>query len=108
MLNRSLWMQGNSIVRVLDEKENMVLVIDCAHLSMPRWETLHILQQYHQMDEADWKREGCSAKSVDELSHQAKQIMHERFTMNMPRKPPTITPAAASRTLSWFCANSAT
>ena len=75
MLNRSLWMHGNSIVRVLDEKENMVLVIDCTHLSMPRWETLHILQRYQQMDEADWKKEGCFAKSIDELSHQAKQII---------------------------------
>ena len=80
-MKNSLWKRDNSILRVLDGKENMVLVIDCVHLSMPRWETVHILQQYHQMDEADWKREGCFAKSVDELSHQAKQIMHERFTI---------------------------
>ncbi len=80
-MKNSLWKRDNSILRVLDEKENMVLVIDCVHLSMPRWETLHILQQYHQMDEADWKREGCFAKSVDELSHQAKQIMSSTARM---------------------------
>ena len=37
MQKNSLWKRDDSILRVLDERENERLVIDCVHPTMPRW-----------------------------------------------------------------------
>lgn len=66
--------KGNCIIRVLDEKDSMVFVIDCIKKTMPYWCNLSLLSDF----------EICYEKfetSTEELSAAEKRIMHERYTL---------------------------
>lgn len=50
MQKNSLWKRDDSILRLLDERESEVLVIDCVHPTMPRWIKSGKIQGYTQIE----------------------------------------------------------
>lgn len=68
---------GDSIIRVLDEKASGVFVIDCIKKTMPYWCEASSVSDYDICSEDEL---GFIARS-EELSAAEKRIMHERYTL---------------------------
>ena len=69
--------KGNCIIRILNEKEDKVLIIDCIKKTMPYWCEASSLLDYDICLEDEL---GFIAKS-EELSAAEKRIIHERYTL---------------------------
>lgn len=70
----------NQIIRVLQTKDNKVLLIDCLKRTMPVWITLSEIEKYVDCSE----EELCKVTNVDihrELNGDEKKIAHARFTL---------------------------
>ena len=72
-MKNSLMKKESSIIRVLDTKDNKVLIIDCIKKTMPKWYDISFLCDYEKYSEFDNREE--------DLDLNSKRIMHERFTM---------------------------
>ncbi len=71
-MKNSLMKKDNSIIRILDTKDDMVFVIDCIKLTMPDWYDKSVLDGF----------EKCSEEEISEPTDlNSKRIMHERFTL---------------------------
>lgn len=80
MRKNKLFRHEGTILRVLEEKEDSVLSIDCGKRSMPRWISLEELRKDVEIAEEDFLAE--MGKEVPEgLSATARKVMRERFTV---------------------------
>lgn len=80
MRKNKLFRHEGTILRVLEEKEDSVLSIDCGKRSMPRWISLEELRKDVEIAEEDFLAE--MGKEVPEgLSTTARKVMRERFTV---------------------------
>lgn len=73
-MTNKLMKKEDSIIRILEEKDSRVFVIDCVKKTMPYWCDLSSLSDY----------EICCEEfeaSTEELSAAQKRIMHERYTL---------------------------
>ena len=75
MQKNELLKYGDSIFRILDIQEDMLLVIDCLHQSMPKWVQTCI------MSSCEKEAELPSIPEYDSLDKNARRIVHTRFTM---------------------------
>ena len=80
-MKNSLWKRDDSILRVLDERENERLVIDCVHPTMPRWVKSGRIQGYTQIEESEFLNEHSAVRNEDEIPSSVQRIIHERFTV---------------------------
>ena len=53
MQKNDLMMIDNSIIRILDVKDDSVLFVSCIRQSMPKWETKANLTQYKKCSDQD-------------------------------------------------------
>ena len=85
MQKNELYRNNNSIIRVLEAKNNTVFVIDCINKTMPQWIGISFFK--------DWER--CSEKTLQEITNIKLQdiktvspedfkVAHQRYTMIAP------------------------
>ncbi len=74
--------------RILAERENEYLIIDCSLLHMPEWKRKEFLIEGNPVSEEEMIS-SCNIRYVmfDELSPEDKRTVHERFTMIAPILP---------------------
>ena len=80
-MKNSLWRRDNSILRVLDERENEALVIDCVHPAMPIWIRSDELLGYRQIKESELRLASSEMSREDNMSVEVQRIMRKRFTI---------------------------
>ena len=82
MKKNDLLCYGNCIVRVLDIRNENVLVIDCIKKTMPKWILVDALSAYDLCTEVElWQVAGRSVCDFDELDAAHKRQVYERYTM---------------------------
>lgn len=74
-MKKKLMKKGNCIIRVLDEKDSRVFVIDCVKKIMPVWYDTSFLADY------EICLEDVLTRTEKSLSAAEKRIMHERYTL---------------------------
>lgn len=72
-MKNSLMRKDDSIIRILDIKDDKIFVIDCIKKTMPKWYDISFVSEYEQCSEFDINKE--------DLDLNLKRIMHERFTL---------------------------
>ena len=65
--------KDDSIIRILDIKDDKIFVIDCIKKTMPKWYDISFISGYEKCSEFDISKE--------DLDSNSKRIMHERFTL---------------------------
>ena len=78
LMKNELMKKEDSIIRILDEKEDKVLIIDCIKKTMPIWCTASFLSDYELCLEDEL---GLDTRREESLSAAEKRIMHERYTL---------------------------
>ena len=79
MKNQIYKCQG-TLLRVLQEKDREVIVIDCIKRTMPQWMPVSVLQNGTQVTEEEmW--EMTAVKLPGNLTQKCKKVMRQRFTM---------------------------
>ena len=81
MQKNSLLKRDDSILRVLDERENEALVIDCVHPVMPTWIQKDELLGCTQIEESEIWPASNGISREDDIPVDAQRIMRERFTI---------------------------
>lgn len=82
MEKNSLWKFDNAVLRVLDVKENFVLVMDCIKRTMPRWVEAQELESFEEIT----LQEVCDTtvielSDMDSLDADSRRLAYERYTM---------------------------
>ena len=72
-MKNSLMKKDDSIIRILDIKDDKIFVIDCIKKTMPKWYDISFISGYEKCSEFDISKE--------DLDSNSKRIMHERFTL---------------------------
>lgn len=72
-MKNSLMRKDDSIIRILDIKDDKIFVIDCIKKTMPKWYDISFVSEYEKCSEFDISKE--------DLDLNSKRIMHERFTL---------------------------
>ena len=89
MKKHDLLQSGDSIIRVLDVRDDRILVIDCLKQTMPVWVESELLESY--VGCTGGELFGVSSVDVigdtDALDADQRKIMHERYTMIAPILP---------------------
>lgn len=71
-----------NIIRVLDSKDDMVLIIDCIKQSMPTWICQSELIDYIECSEQELLTiTNMKLTDVESLNAVSKRIVHERYTL---------------------------
>lgn len=82
MQKNDLLKKNDSIIRVLDMKEESVLIIDCTKKTMPKWVTTAALSDYMNCSEADLLNDtDMVLLEVDMLDADSRRFIHEHFTL---------------------------
>lgn len=76
-MKNKLMKKEDSIIRILDAKENKALIIDCIKKIMPVWCDMSFLDDY----EICFEDELGFVTRTDIISAAEKRIMHERYTL---------------------------
>lgn len=88
MRNNDLIRFEDRVFRVLEIRDNDVLVIDCIKRQMPKWIPAEELKEYISCTEDDLQTIAQFAEqSYDELSPTARKVCHERYTLIAPIIP---------------------
>ena len=82
MKKNELLKYGDSIIRILEIKDDSVLIVDCIHKSMPRWIKQFDLASYENCSQqelyANTRKAICDYDSLDKES---RRFVHEHFTL---------------------------
>lgn len=73
---------NNTLLRVLEVKDDSILVIDCDNLTMPKWITLTDIPEYKIIQDTLSVR-----YDLDSLDSKSKKFAHEHFTLIAPILP---------------------
>ena len=77
-MKNNLLKKQNSIIRILDKKEDKILIIDCIKKTMPVWCDKSFLCDYEICFEEEL---GFAIREEETLSAADKRVMHERYTL---------------------------
>ena len=77
-MKNKLMKKDDRIIRILDIKENRVLIIDCIKKTMPVWCDESFISDYEICSEDELN---FTIRDVESLSAAEKRIMHERYTL---------------------------
>ena len=82
LMHNRLIKHENHLVRVLDERENLCLIVDCLQRSMPRWENRVVFSAWEECPEHELTTmTGKQMPQYGELSLEERRFAHEHFTM---------------------------
>ena len=85
MQKNELYSKDNSIIRVLEEKEDKILVIDCIRIKMPQWKELSYLDGWEQCSqETLYDIANIEVPEIDSLCPESRKKAYERYTMIAP------------------------
>ena len=84
-MKNDLYFKDNSIVRVLEVREDKALVIDCVRRTMPQWKDIVSLAGWDQCSqETLYEITGVDLPEIDFLSSESRKVAYERYTMIAP------------------------
>lgn len=82
MRKSELLEHGGVILRILEEKEERLFVVNCVHQSMPKWVEKETLHSYGACSEEELaSRTGREIRDYDELDKESRRFAHEHFTL---------------------------
>lgn len=85
MQKNDLYFKDDSIIRVLVEKEDRVLVIDCVQRTMPFWENVSSYVGWEQCShEKLYEITNIEVPEIDSMRPENRKTAYERFTMIAP------------------------
>ena len=80
MRKNKLLRHEDTIFRILEEKEEKVLVIDCVKKSLPKWINCSEITQDVEISEEEFLQE-IGMEFPENLSAPVRKVMRERFTV---------------------------
>ena len=84
-MKNDLYFKDDSIVRVLDVKEDRALMIDCVRRTMPQWKASVSLVGWDQCSqETLYEITDVNLPELDSLSSESRKVAYERYTMIAP------------------------
>ena len=85
MKKYDLLRSGDAIIRVLEIRQDRVLVIDCIKRTMPVWVEMVTLESYSEctIDELT-EATGLVMVDTENLDTEQRKVMYERYTMIAP------------------------
>lgn len=85
MQKNELYSKDNSIIRVLEEKEDKILVIDCIRRKMPQWKETSYLDEWEQCSQKIlYDIANIEVPEIDSLCPESRKKAYERYTMIAP------------------------
>lgn len=85
MQKNELYRNNNSIIRVLEIKNNAVLVIDCINKTMPQWIGISFFEDWIKCsDETLHEITGIELQDIKTVSPEDFKVAHQRYTMIAP------------------------
>lgn len=85
MQKNELYRNNNSIIRVLEIKNNAVLVIDCINKTMPQWIGVSFFEDWTECsDETLHEITGIELQDIKTVSPEDFKVAHQRYTMIVP------------------------
>ena len=82
MQKNELYRNNNSIIRVLEIKNNAVLVIDCINKTMPQWIGVSFFEDWTKCsDEILHEITGIELQDIKTVSPEDFKVAHQRYTM---------------------------
>ena len=85
MQKNDLYFKDDSIVRVLEVREDRVLVIDCIRRTMPQWKELVSLAGLEKCSEEKlYEIADVDLPEIDSLCPENRKVAYERYTMIAP------------------------
>lgn len=85
MQKNELYRNNNSIIRVLEIKNNVVLVIDCISKTMPQWIGVSFFEDWTKCsDETLHEITGIELQDIKTVSPENFKVAHQRYTMIAP------------------------
>ena len=82
MQKNELYRNNNSMIRVLEIKNNAVLVIDCISKTMPQWIGVSFFEDWTKCsDETLHKITGIELQDIKTVSPEDFKVAHQRYTM---------------------------
>ena len=85
MQKNELYRNNNSIIRVLEIKNNAVLVIDCINKTMPQWIGVPFFEDWTKCaDETLYEIMGIELQDIKTVSPEDFKVAHHRYTMIAP------------------------
>ena len=85
MQKNELYRNNNSIIRVLEIKNNAVLVIDCINKTMPQWIGVSFFEDWTKCsDETLHEITGIELQDIKAVSPEDFKVAHQRYTMIAP------------------------
>lgn len=85
MQKNELYRNNNSIIRVLEIKNNAVLVIDCINKTMPQWIGVSFFEDWTKCaDETLHEITGIELQDIKTVSPEDFKVAHQRYTMIAP------------------------
>lgn len=85
MQKNELYRNNNSIIRVLEIKNNAVLVIDCISKTMPQWIGVSFFEDWTKCsDETLHEITGIELQDIKTVSPENFKVAHQRYTMIAP------------------------
>lgn len=85
MQKNELYSKDNSIIRMLEEKKDKILVIDCIRIKMPQWKEISYLDGWEQCSqETLYDIANIEVAEIDSLCSESRKKAYERYTMIAP------------------------
>lgn len=85
MQKNELYSKDNSIIRVLEEKKDKILVIDCIRIKMPQWKEISYLDGWERCSqETLYDIANIEVAEIDSLCSESRKKAYERYTMIAP------------------------
>ncbi|MBT9847040.1 DDE-type integrase/transposase/recombinase [Blautia sp. MCC289] len=85
MQKNELYRNNNSMIRVLEIKNNAVLVIDCINKTMPQWIGVSFFEDWTKCsDETLHEITGIELQDIKTVSPEDFKVAHQRYTMIAP------------------------
>lgn len=85
MQKNELYRNNNSMIRVLEIKNNAVLVIDCINKTMPQWIGVSFFEDWTKCaDETLYEITGIELQDIKTVSPENFKVAHQRYTMIAP------------------------
>lgn len=85
MQKNKLYLKNDSIIRVLEERDGKILVIDCIRRTMPQWKVAACLNGWEQCSqETLYAVTNVEVPEIDSLCPESRKKAYERYTMIAP------------------------
>lgn len=85
MQKNKLYLKNDSVIRVLEERDDTVLVIDCIRRTMPQWKEIVSLNGWEQCSqETLYVVTNVEVQEIDSLCPESRKKAYERYTMIAP------------------------